>query len=101
MSTVTTGDSAWSNFPKKPALGSAVDEDDLLITLAAQAARTDEQKNEAITDQHYSIKLLTGVIDPDFETKYAATYQVLKNAGTDAAIVTSKCRWLGVVLWMT
>lgn len=90
-----TGDEpAWDDFPKAPAPGSAVDEDDLLITLAAQGARTDDQKKEALTDEHYSIKLFTGVVDPDFETKYPATYAILKIAGTDAALVTSKLKKL-------
>lgn len=79
----------WRDFPKAPALGSAVDEDDLLITLAAQAARTDDQKNEAMTDEHYSITLMTGVIDPGFETKYPAIFAVLKGAENDAFIITS------------
>jgi acid phosphatase (class A) len=86
---LTGQERAWRNFPKAPALGSAVDEDDLLITLAAQAARTDDQKNEATTDQHYSITLITSVIDPDFETKYPATFGVLKDADTDASVIIS------------
>ncbi len=86
---VTGKEKVWRDFPKAPALGSVIDEDDLVITLAAQAARTDDQKNEATTDQHYSIKLVTGVIDPDFETKYPATYQVLKDAGNDGIFITS------------
>jgi acid phosphatase (class A) len=88
-----TGDeSVWSAFPKAPALGSPVDEDDLLITLAAQATRSDAQKKEALTDQHYSIALLTSVIAPDFDTKYPAILQVLKNAGNDAGIITSRLK---------
>jgi acid phosphatase (class A) len=91
--TYLTGDEeVWSTFPKAPALGSPVDEDDLLITLAAQANRTDEQKKEATTDQHWSIKLFTGVIDPDFETKYPATYDVLKKAATDAGMINEKLK---------
>lgn len=89
---LTGNEPAWANFPKGPVPGSPVDEDDLLITLAAQAARSDEQKAEALKDQHYSIKLITEVIDPDFETKYPATYQILKIAGTDAALVTLKLK---------
>jgi acid phosphatase (class A) len=86
---LTGTEKCWSEFPKAPALGSPVDEDDLLITLSAQATRTDDQKNEALTDQHYSIKLFTGVIDPDFETKYPDCYAVLKNVGGDAYLITS------------
>jgi acid phosphatase (class A) len=84
---LTGQEQAWSDFPKAPALGSPVDEDDLLITLASQAARTDAQKKEALTDQHWTIKLISGVIDPDFEKKYPATYAVLKNAATDAGLI--------------
>lgn len=86
---LTGHERAWLDFPKAPALGSEVDEADLLITLAAQASRTDDQKNEATTDQHYSITLITGVIDPDFATKYPTTLGVLKNAENDAFVITS------------
>jgi acid phosphatase (class A) len=89
---LTGREEIWSDFPKAPALGSAVDEDDLLITLAAQAARTDDQKNEAITDQHYSITLITGVIDPAFATKYPEVLGVLKNAENDAFVITSRLK---------
>jgi hypothetical protein len=91
--TYLTGDErAWADFPKAPELGSTVDENDLAITLVAQATRTDAQKQEAFIDQHYSIKLLTSVISPDFETKYPATYAVLKNAGMDAGMITEKLK---------
>ena len=91
--TYLTGDEeAWSTFPKAPTLGSPVDEDDLIITLSAQANRTDEQKKEAMTDQHWSIKLISGVIAPDFETKYPATYDVLKKAATDAGLINEKLK---------
>jgi acid phosphatase (class A) len=91
--TYLTGDEeVWSTFPKAPALGSPVDEDDLLITLSAQANRTEDQKTEATTDQHWSIKLISGVIAPDFETKYPATYGVLKKAATDAGLINKKLK---------
>jgi len=91
--TYLTGDEdVWSTFPKAPALGSPVDEDDLLITLSAQANRTDEQKKEALIDQHWSIKLISGVIDPSFETKYPATYDVLKKAAADAGLIDKKLK---------
>jgi acid phosphatase (class A) len=83
---------AWNDFPKAPALGSPVDEDDLVITLSMQATRTEEQKKEALTDQHWSIKLIAGLIAPDFETKYPATYAVLKSAATDAALINKKLK---------
>jgi len=89
--TYLTGDEdAFRNFPEAPKLGSPVDEDDLLITLSAQANRTEEQKKEALTDQHWSIKLIAGVIAPDFETKYPATYAVLKKAATDAGMINKR-----------
>src|SRR5271156_4889590 len=81
---LTGQEDVWNDFPKAPALGSPVDEDDLLITLSTQATRNDAQKEEALVDQHWKIKLISDVIDPKFETKYAATYAVLKNAATDA-----------------
>lgn len=89
---LTGQEEVWNDFPKAPALGSPVDEDDLLITLSAQATRTDDQKREALTDQHFSIKLITGVIDPDFDSKYPATYAVLKSAGMDAGMITEKLK---------
>jgi acid phosphatase (class A) len=82
----------WDTFPKAPALGSPVDEEDLLITLSAQATRTDDQKKEALTDQHWSIKLVAGVINPDFEKKYPATYAVLKAAATDAGLINKRLK---------
>ncbi len=91
--TYLTGDEeAWSSFPKAPELGSPVDEADLLITLSAQANRTDDQKKEALTDQHWSIKLIAGVIDPNFETKYPVTYAVLKKAAMDAGLINKKLK---------
>jgi hypothetical protein len=91
--TYLTGDEeVWSTFPKAPTLGSPVDEDDLLITLSAQANRTEDQKKEATTDQHWSIKLISGVIAPDFETKYPATYGVLRKAATDAGLINKKLK---------
>ncbi len=89
---LTGQEETWSEFPKAPVLGSAVDEDDLLITLSAQATRTDAQKQEAVNDQHWSIKLIAGVIAPDFETKYPATYAVLKSAATDAGLINKKLK---------
>ncbi len=91
--TYLTGDEgAWSDFPKAPVLGSPVDEDDLLITLSAQATRTDAQKEEALVDQHWSIKLIASVIASDFETKYPATYAVLKKAAGDAGLINEKLK---------
>ena len=91
--TYLTGDEeVWSTFPKAPTLGSPVDEDDLLITLSAQANRTEDQKKEATTDQHWSIKLISGVIAPDFETKYPATYGVLRKAATDAGLINKRLK---------
>ena len=89
---LTGQEEAWSDFPKAPALGSPVDEDDLLITLSAQATRTDSQKEEALVDQHWTIKLISSVIDPNFDRKYPATYAVLKSAATDAALVNKKLK---------
>jgi acid phosphatase (class A) len=89
---LTGQEQVWSDFPKAPALGSPVDEEDLLITLSAQATRTDEQKKEALTDQHWSIKLIAGVIDPNFDTKYSATYAVLKKAAIDAGLINKKLK---------
>ena len=89
---LTGKETVWLNFPKAPALGSPVDEDDLLNTLAAQGARSDDQKNEALKDQHYSIALMTDVIDADFETKYPAIFKVLKSAENDAYVITSRLK---------
>jgi len=80
---------AWRGFPPKPALGSSTDQFDLLTTLSIQAPRTEEQKNEAVHDKDYSIKLVTDVIDPDFETNYPMTFEVLKRADLDAYFINS------------
>jgi len=79
----------WRAFPRKPALGSSTDQLDLLTTLSIQASRTEEQKSEAVHDKDYSIKLVTDVIDPDFETKYPMTFEVLKRADLDAYFINS------------
>ena len=79
----------WKSFPTKPALGSAIDQADLLITLSVQASRNEDQKNEALRDQKYSIKLVTDVIDPDFETKYPDVFQVLANADIDSHFINT------------
>ncbi|MBV8970302.1 MAG: phosphatase PAP2 family protein [Verrucomicrobia bacterium] len=85
-----TGDEdVWKNFPAKPALGSAVDQADLLITLWLQASRNEDQKSEAQRDKKYSIKLVTDVIDPDFETKYPNVFQVLTNADIDSYFINT------------
>jgi acid phosphatase (class A) len=85
-----TGDEeVWKSFPPKPALGSAIDQADLLITLSVQATRTEDQKNEALRDKKYSIKLVTDVIDPDFETKYPSVFQVLTNADIDSYFINT------------
>ena len=89
---LTGKEELWDDFPKAPALGSPIDEEDLAITLVAQAYRTDDQKNQALLDQHYSILLIAGVIDPAFDTKYPATYAVLQNAGGDAGMITEKLK---------
>jgi PAP2 superfamily len=85
-----TGDEeVWKTFPGKPALGSAIDQADLLITLSVQASRNEDQKNEALRDQKYSIKLVTDVIDADFETKYPNVFKVLANADIDSYFVNT------------
>ncbi len=73
----------WKKFPAKPALGSPVDQADLLITLSAQANRTDAQKTEATHDQTYSIDLVNEILDPAFATKYPNVYAMLKQADND------------------
>ena len=86
---LTGNEDVWRNFPPKPALGSPVDEADLLITLSLQASRTEEQKNEALRDKSYDIKLMTGVINPDFENVYKDVYDVLKNADIDSYYINT------------
>jgi acid phosphatase (class A) len=85
-----TGDEdVWKSFPAKPALGSAVDQADLLITLSVQASRNEDQKNEALRDRKYSIKLVTDVINPDFEAKYPDVFHVLTNADIDSYFINT------------
>jgi hypothetical protein len=85
-----TGDEeVWKTFPAKPALGSAIDQADLLITLSMQNSRNEDQKNEALRDRKYSIKLVTDVIDTDFETKYPNVFKVLGNADIDSYFINT------------
>ncbi len=89
---LTGEEQVWTDFPKKPALGSEIDQLDLVATLAAQASRTEDQKKEADLDKDYSIKLVTNVIDPDFSTKYPETFKVLGKADHDAYFITSRLK---------
>ena len=86
---LTGNEDAWPAFPPKPALGSPIDQLDLSITLSLQVSRTEAQKDEAIRDRTYSIKLVTDVIDADFEVKYPNTFKVLANADLDAYFITA------------
>src|SRR5246127_3485024 len=86
---LTGKEDAWRDFPPKPALGSAIDQDDLLITLSLQNSRTEDQKNEALRDKSYTIKLMTDVIDSDFETKYPNVFKVLSNVDIDSYFINT------------
>jgi len=86
---LTGNEDVWQNFPSKPALGSSTDQTDLLITLSLQASRTEDQKNEALRDRNYSIKLVTDVIDVNFEAKYPNIFKVLNNADIDSYFVNT------------
>lgn len=86
---LTGNEEVWRNFPQKPALGSSVDQEDLLITLSLQTSRTEDQKNEALRDKKYSINLVTEVIDTDFEHKYPNVYRVLNNADIDSYYINT------------
>jgi acid phosphatase (class A) len=57
--------------------------------LSVQASRNEDQKNEALRDRKYSIKLVTDVIDTDFETKYPNVFKVLANADIDSYFVNT------------
>ncbi len=86
---LTGTENVWNTFPKCPALGSEIDQSDLLITLSIQASRTIEQKKEAFQDNDYSIKLVTALIDPAFDVKYQHVFHVLNNADGDAYVITA------------
>jgi acid phosphatase (class A) len=86
---LTGTEEAWRNFPHKPDLGSPVDQADLLIILSVQASRTEDQKNEAIRDKSYSIKLITDVVDSNFQTRYPNTFKVLTNADIDSYFINT------------
>jgi len=86
---LTGNEDVWQNFPPKPALGSPTDQTDLLITLSLQASRTEDQKTEAFRDRNYSIKLVTDVIDVNFETQYPNTFKVLNNADIDSYFINT------------
>ncbi len=85
-------DNVWSDFPKGPRLASPVDEGDLAITLAIQTSRTEDQKAEAERDKKYSIKLVSDVIDPAFETKYPKTWAILRLADHDESVINSRLK---------
>jgi len=86
---LTGNEAVWSSFPKCAAPGSEKDETDLEITLSIQASRTDAQKAEAELDKNYNIKLMTGVISPDFAAKYPNIFAVLRNANGDDGNITT------------
>jgi acid phosphatase (class A) len=86
---LNSNEDVWKSFPKGPALGSPVDQTDLVVTLSVQASRTQAQVAEARRDQNYSIKLMTDLIDPSFAAKYPNTFQVLTDADDDAYVITS------------
>jgi acid phosphatase (class A) len=86
---LTGNEDVWRNFPPKPALGSPVDETDLLITLSVQASRSEEQKNEAFRDKTFDLKLITVVVDPDFEHRFPNVLKVLQNADIDSYYINS------------
>ena len=86
---LTGKEDAWRDFPSKPALGSAIDQEDLLITLSLQTSRTEDQKNEALRDKGYTIKLMTDVIDSDFETRYPNVFKVLSSADIDSYFINT------------
>ena len=86
---LTGSEDVWENFPSKPALGSPVDQTDLLVTLSLQASRSEDQKNEAVRDKTYSIKLMPDVIDLNFGMKYSNTFKVLTNADIDAYFINA------------
>ena len=89
---LTGNEDVWETFPPKPALGSPKDQTDLLITLSLQANRTEDQKNEALRDQKYSITLVTDVIDTNFQTKYPNVFNVLANADIDSYFINTKIK---------
>jgi acid phosphatase (class A) len=86
---LTGKEEVWQNFPQKPALGSPIDQADLLITLSLQASRTEDQRNEAMRDKSYSVKLVTDVVDSNFDTKYPNTFKVLTNADIDSYFINT------------
>jgi acid phosphatase (class A) len=89
---LTGQEDVWSTFPPKPALGSPIDQADLLIALSLQNSRTEDQKKVALGDKNYSIRLITDVIAADFEAQYPNTFKVLANADIDAYFITAKLK---------
>ena len=87
-----SGDSICSTFPDPPCLGSAVDNSDLAITLLVQNSRNKQQSEEAFLDKNYSIKLLTDVIDVNFEAKFPETFVLLKRADHDGSLINQKLK---------
>jgi acid phosphatase (class A) len=82
-----SGEAICATFPDPPSLGSAVDQSDLAITLLIQNTRNKQQTDETFLDKNYSIKLLTDVIDVNFETKFPETFALLKRADHDAYLI--------------
>ncbi len=89
---LTGQEKVWSDFPKAPALDSAIAKSDLLITLNILATSTDDQKKDANDYKEYSIKLATDVIDSSFETKYKNIYSVLYQADKDGYFINDKLK---------
>ena len=82
----------YSTFPDAPGLGSAVDNSDLAITLFVQNSRNKQQSEEAFLDKNYSIKLLTDVIDVNFESKFPNTFELLKHADHDESLINQSLK---------
>jgi acid phosphatase (class A) len=87
-----SGETICSTFPDAPTLGSAVDNSDLAITLFVQNSRNKQQSEEAFLDKKYSIKLVTDVIDVNFESKFPNTFELLKHADHDESLINQNLK---------
>ena len=90
---LTGNENVWQHLPPKPALGSPTDQTDLLITLFPCRSRGQKiKKMRSFRDKNYSIKLVTGVIDANFETKYPNTFKLLTNADIDSYFINTRIK---------
>jgi acid phosphatase (class A) len=78
------------SIPPSPTLGSDLDKSDLAAVLAMQKARTPADIAEANDDQHFSLGMISKVLDPHFtEENYPKAFALLKHVDQDEYVLNS------------